>query len=190
MKCHAVLLSAGVLLLGSACIQVNVPETRSAATSHYALELPKDFKTPNVRVAVAEFSSESPAKFKMLSRTGTTLMRDPLAKWTQSPSVLLSSAFRDLFGCDETDYSKAKYLLEGDIYVFERNLDTKTADLKVLYRLVRTDNNEGVFAKPLVSSVPVKDDSNKAFADAMSKAVVEQAEKIRQEINALADKKK
>jgi len=102
----------------------------------------------------------------MLSRTGTVLKQESRAKWTQSPSVLLSSAFRDLFGCDDADYESAKYLLEGDIYVFERNADTNTADLKVLYRLLSRKSGEAVFAKSYESAVPIRENTNAAFAEA------------------------
>ena len=190
MKYPVLFLSAGTILFHAACIQVNLPEKPAAATDHYTLNLPKNFKVPSVRVAVAEFASESPAKFKMLSRTGTVLKQESRAKWTQSPSVLLSSAFRDLFGCDDADYESAKYLLEGDIYVFERNADTNTADLKVLYRLLSRKSGEAVFAKSYESAVPIRENTNAAFAEAMSKAVLEQAEKVREDINVCTGKKK
>ena len=190
MKYPVFLLSAAVLFFHTACIQVNLPETKSKKTDYYSLNLPKEFKAPAVRVAVAEFATESPAKFKILSRTGAVLKQSAHAKWTQSPSVLLSSAFRDLYGCDDADYEEAKYLLEGDIYVFERNLDTKAADLKVLYRLILRESRKTVFAKSFESAIPIQGDTDAAFAEAMSKAVVEQAEKVKQEINACAGKLK
>ena len=189
MKYGFMILFASCIAIQTACIQVNLPESTPKKTVHYTLDLPRDFKSPSVQIAVAEFASESPAKFKMLLRKGTELQQDSFAKWSQSPSVMISAALRDLFGCDDADYEKSPFLLEGDIYIFERNLDTNTADLKILYRLVNRKNGDTVFTKLLNSSVSLKGNSPADFAAAMSKAVVEQATVIRNEIEALNKKK-
>lgn len=177
-----------VLLIQTACIQVNIPDVQGKKTNHYTLNLPKNFQPPPVPVAISEFASETPAKFRMLFRKGSELEQETLSKWVQTPSVLLSCAFRDLFGCDNADSESAKWILEGDIYTFEKNLDTNTADLKVLYRLINRKNGDVRFVKLLNTSVPVSGASPADFANAMSKAVVEQAETIKMEITDMGNK--
>ena len=173
-------------LLCTACIQVNLPENRHPAqTVQYSLALPADFAPLTVPVAVSEFSSNSPAKFRMLSRKGTELKQDPFAKWVQTPSHLLTSAFRDLYGCDDGGYETAAYLLEGDIYTFEWNQENNTADLKVLYRLIDRKTNDIVFTKLQNTAIPLKGNSASDFAAAMSDAVVKQASELKGSIQNL-----
>lgn len=174
------LLTVLVPLLVAGCIQVNLPEKgKGTPTVHYTLNLPSDFKAPDVPVAVAGFVSNTPAKFRILSRKGTVLNQDPFAKWTQTPSNLLAFALRDLLDCDNHVSEKSAYLLDGDIYIFEWNLDTNTADLKVLYRLIDRKTKDVVFTRLENTSVPLKGSSSADFAEAMSQAVVKQAETIR-----------
>ena len=181
MNWKSLIAAAIIPLLTAACIQVNLPDKQQKKnTVHYALDLPADFKIPNQPVAVAEFSSNTPAKFRMLSRKGTELNQDPFAKWTQTPSYLLTFAFRDLYGCDDGADENSVYLLEGDLYTFERNLDTGTADLKVLYRLINRKTKDVVFSKLQNTAEPLKGTSSADFAEAMSKAVVKQAGVIRE----------
>ena len=167
------------------CFQLNIPESSGNQTMQYTLALPSGFKAPETRVSIAEFVSESPAKFKMLSRKGTVLQFDTFSKWTQTPSVMVSSAFRKLYGADNDDFSDTKYILEGDIFTFERNLNSNTADLKVLYRLINRADKKVIFCKELSSSIRLKGNTPEDFAAAMSQAVVDQAEKIKQDISAL-----
>lgn len=187
MKRTCLILTALVCCAFTGCIQLNLPEFSGNKTGQYTLVLPSDFKAPESKIAVAEFVSESPAKFKMLSRKGTALQYDTFSKWTQTPSVMVSSAFRILYKNEEGDFSGATYILEGDIYTFERNLDTNTADLKIMYRLINRSDKKVVFSKELTSSIRLKGGSPEDFATAMSQAVVEQAEKIKQEISALME---
>ena len=184
MRSVAFIFFCALLLLHTACIQLNIPESRGNRTVEYTLVLPSQFKAPEKKIAVAEFVSDSPAKFKMLSRQGTELQFEPFAKWSQTPSVMVTAAFRKLYGLDDVQ-KNADYLLEGDILTFERNLDTKTADLKIVYRFIKRSDRTSVSCKELFTSVPLKGDTPADFADAMSKAVAEQAEKIRQDINSL-----
>lgn len=174
-----------VLLVMTACIQVQMPETEQKKTAHYVLLLPENFKAPALRVSVAEFTTDTSAKFKMLSRKGTEVIQEPFAKWDQSPTILLPAALRTLFNSFDSSYDKAAYLLEGDIRCFERNLDTKTADLNVVYRLTDRKSNQTVFTKTLKTSVPLAGDTPKDFADAMSKAVTEQANALCREFSAV-----
>lgn len=180
---YTILFSVLAVLVTSGCIQVNIPRTESKETVQYTLLLPETFQAPDVSLIITEFSSESPAKFKMLSRKDSVLQQDSFAKWTMTPAVMVSAAFRKLYHCDDADYQNAQYFLSGNIFTFERNLDTKTADLKIRYTLVNRQLKKIVFVKELVSAVPLPGDSSADFAAAMSKAVVEQAEKIRQEID-------
>ena len=184
MKKIIFVLTGAILLVHSGCIQLNIPASPGNQTVQYTLVLPEKFKAPAKKIAVAEFVSDSPAKFKMLSRKGTAQQFDTFAKWSQSPSELVTAAFRKLYGIDDIQ-DNAEYLLEGDILTFERNLDTKTADLKIVYRLLKYSDRTVVFRKELSTAVPLKGDTPADFADAMSKAVAEQAEKIRQDLDSL-----
>ncbi|MBQ9771675.1 MAG: membrane integrity-associated transporter subunit PqiC [Lentisphaeria bacterium] len=172
-----------LLVVLTGCIQLNIPDSPGNQTMQYTLVLPSQAKTSVKNVAVTEFSSESPAKFKMLSRQGTVQQFDSFAKWSQTPSVMVSSAFRKIYGID--DDVDAEYLLEGDILTFERNLDKKTADLRIVYSVVKRSDRKVIFRKELSSSVPLKGDTPAAFAEAMSKAVIEQAEAIRKNLDTL-----
>lgn len=171
-----------LLILCSGCIQVNLPESSSKKTEYYGFVLPKDFKAPETPVYIREFVSESPAKFRMLSRKGSVLKYDSFAKWAEMPSVMLSSAFRKLYGCDDDDFETAKFFLDGCIFEFEKNLDRNTADLKVQYTLIDRQNEKIIFKKVISSSIPLDGNSPADFAAAMSNAVAEQAEKISADI--------
>ena len=176
--------AGAILLIHTGCFQLNIPASPGNQTVQYTLVLPGQFKVPVKKIAVAEFVSDSPAKFKMLSRKGAAQQFDSFAKWSQTPSVMLTAAFRKLYGIDDVQ-DNAEYLLEGDILTFERNLDTKTADLKVVYRLVKRNDRSVVFRKELSSSITLKGDTQADFAEAMSAAVIAQAEKIRDNLDAL-----
>lgn len=178
-----------LLILTVGCVQVNLPEVVGKKTAQFTLVMPKEFKKMESPVIVSEFVSESPAKFKMLSRKGTALKTDSHSKWVLPPAVMVSSAYRKLYGAENLDHDTAKYMLEGDLFTFERNMDTKTADLKIQYTLIDRSNEKVVFRKLIQSSIPLGGNSPENFADAMSKAVAEQAEQIRQEIVKLEKKK-
>ncbi|MBR2439759.1 MAG: membrane integrity-associated transporter subunit PqiC [Lentisphaeria bacterium] len=176
-------------ILCSGCIQVNLPQSSSRPTAHFSLGLPTDFKAPQTSVYIREFVSECPAKFRMLSRKGSVLKYDDFAKWAETPSVMLSSAFRKLFGCDNDDIETAKYFLDGCIFAFEKNLETNAAVLRIQYTLTDRQNDKVLFKKMINTSIPFTGDTPEAFAAAMSKAVTEQAEKIRSDIAELKTKK-
>ena len=176
---YSVLFFLQIVCILSGCIQVDLPEASSKKVQEYVLELPTQFKKTDFPVTIAEFGSESPAKFKFLSRKGALLVYDSFAKWSQPPSVMISNAFRQLYGYDDN----AKYLLKGVILTFERNLDRKTADLKIQYTLVNRENEKKIFKETLFSSIPLNGETPADFAAAMSKAVSEQAEKIKQLLN-------
>lgn len=181
-----ILLSVFVLLaVCSGCVQVNLPQSSGKETKQYSLLLPSDFQAPERAVYVREFRTESPAKFKMLSRKGSSLQFDSFAKWITTPTVMISSAYRKLYGSDNEDYKTAPYFLDGTILTFERNLDTNTADLKIQYCLVNRQTDKEVFKKLISSSVPLAGNSPADFASAMSKAVLEQAGTIKKEIDNL-----
>jgi ABC-type uncharacterized transport system auxiliary subunit len=170
-------------VFSTGCFRVVLPEMdQKPQTLHYALQLPAESKPLPVPVTVARFISNTPAKFRMLSRRGTEIKFDPHAKWTDSPSMLLSSAFSALYGSDDANYESAQYLLECDVYTFERNLDTGTADLNVLYRLINRKTRKVIFSKELNTAIPLKGNTASDFAEAMSEAVVKQSEMIRREI--------
>lgn len=176
---------AAVLVLSAGCFQLNLPEVQGKKTAQYTLDLPADFKKPEISLAIAEFVSETSAKYKMVSRKGTEVFVDPFAKWSSTPSVMITSAFRKLFGCDDSDNDEAIYLLQGDIFLFERNLNRNTADLKIQYVLTERESGKNVWKKELSTSVPLTGDTPEAFALAMSKAVVIQAEAVRTDISKL-----
>lgn len=184
-------LYAGIFLLalGTGCIQVELPQSSSRTTDHFSLVLPTDFKAPQTAVYIREFVSECPAKFRMLSRKGSVLKYDDFAKWAETPSVMLSSAFRKLFGCDNDDFETAKYFLDGCIFAFEKNLETNAAVLRIQYTLTDRQNDKVLFKKMINTSIPFIGDTPEAFAAAMSKAVTEQAEKIRSDIAELKTEK-
>ena len=184
MKKFLFVFAGAILLIHTGCIQLNIPASPGNQTVQYTLVLPVQGKAPAKKIAVAEFVSDSPAKFKMLSRKGTAQQFDSFAKWSQTPSVLMTTAFRKLYGIDDIQ-DNAEYLLEGDILTFERNLDTKSADLKVVYRLLNRSDRKVVFRKELFSSIPLKGDTPADFAEAMSKAVAAQAEMIRENLDSL-----
>ena len=178
MKYAALFCCAAVCFL-TGCIQVNLPEASTRKVQEYTLVLPAHFQKPAFPVTVSEFSSESPAKFKFLSRNGALLEYDSFSKWSQPPSVMISNAYRQLYGDDDN----AEYLLKGVILTFERNLKKKTADLKIQYTLVKRDDEKEIFSKKLESSVQMKGDSPTDFAAAMSQAVTEQAGTLKKLLN-------
>lgn len=161
----------------------------------YDLVAPASVVTGDYNVSVQPFTSESAAKFKMLTRSGVELFHDEFNRWSQTPAVLLTRYCRMAFADDASVDSKKSlpsYDLSGSVLVFEADLKTKTAQLCVRYTI--TDQNNGSILRSgvLHYTVPLKKDGafSEAFAEAMSTAAKQMVTELAGMMKDLSTKKK
>lgn len=141
----------------------------------YDLVAPAPVATGDYNVSVQPFTSESAARFKMLTRSGVELFHDEFNRWSQTPAVLLTRYCRMAFAGDAPVDSKKSlptYNLTCSVLVFEADLKTKTAQLCVRYTITNQNNGNVLRSGVLRYAVPLKNDGPlpESFADAMSTA--------------------
>ena len=171
-------------LLLTACVKVDLPPPSERKTVQYTLELPDDFKCQHPAVDILYFTSESPAKFKMLSRKGAEIQLDSFAKWDMLPSVMLTNSYRILLKGNEEN---ALYSMDGDILIFERDLEKNAAVLKVTYHVKNRETGKVVYTGTLENSVVLSGDRPADFAKAMSQAFAAQAAELCKQLSKLSE---
>ena len=139
----------------------------------YDLIAPTSVVTGDYNVSVQPFTSESAAKFKMLTRAGVELLHDEFNRWSQTPAVLLTRYCRMAFASDAPVDSKKNlpsYDLSCSVLVFEADLKTRSAQLCIQYTITNQNNDRVLQSGVLRYAVPLKKDGtfSEAFADAMS----------------------
>jgi len=163
----------------TACFSVNLPRQEIRETRTFDLTLPSAPQKFTYRVEIVPFLSESPAKFKMLYRSGSELKMDEYNKWSQTPSRMLTRFFRSAF---ISDVPAPLLVLRGKILTFEVDAEMKSACLAVSYSVSREGAAEPFLNQVLKTSVPMGDVSASSFAQAMSKAASVQAGELKQKI--------
>lgn len=171
------LCTAAVLLSG--CFNVNLPKQEIRKTKTYDISRTATDTFP-FRVEILPFRSDSPAKFKMLHRSGTRLVIDEYSKWAQTPSRIMTQNFRSAFR------SAAKqdpaFKLSGNILSFELDEPSRSAVLSTAYTVSALDGKEPLFSSTLTNRIPVEELSAEAFARAMEQAVSMQIADIKKRI--------
>ena len=168
----------------TACVKVDLPAPSERKTVQYSLQLPEDFKCPHPAVDVLYFTSESPAKFKMLSRRGAEIQLDSFAKWDAVPSEMLTNSYRILLNGNQEN---ARYSLDGEILVFERDLEKNMAVLKVSYHVKNRENGKVVYTGTLLNTAALAGDLPVDFANAMSQAFAAQAAELCKQLSKLSE---
>ena len=141
----------------------------------FDLVAPTPVATGDYNVSVLPFTSESAAKFKMLTRSGVELFHDEFNRWAQTPSVLLTRYCRMAFAGDapvDSNKSLPAYNLTCAVLMFEADLKTKAALLSVRYTITSQVGGNVHRSGVLRYAVPLKSDVAlpEAFAEAMSVA--------------------
>ena len=161
----------------------------------YDLVAPTPVVSGVYSVSVQPFTSESAAKFKMLTRSGVELYHDEFNRWSQTPAVLLTRYCRMAFAADAPVDSKKNlpsYDLSCSVLVFEADLKTKTAQLCVRYAITNQNNDKVLRSGVLHYTVQMKKDGvfYEAFAEAMSTAAKQMVTELAKLMNDLSAKKK
>ena len=166
-------------VLFSGCISVNLPKQEIRETKTYDISRTATDSFP-FRVEILPVRSDSPAKFKMLRRSGTLLTADEYNKWAQTPSRIMTQNFRSAFR-SATKQDPA-FKLSGNILSFELDEPSRSAVLSTAYTVSALDGKEPLFSCTLTSRIPVEELSADAFARAMEQAVSTQVADIKKRI--------
>lgn len=150
-----------------------------------------DFNVPeskNYGIDVMCFSSDLPASTKMVFRKESNeIAYDIYNNWAQTPQNILTKYLTFYFNNPhkQTDpkHTNNKLIIDGNIYTFECNMETKEAVLNVRVKLIQ---NEAILSNKIYS-VRKKMAALTAFdfSKAMTQATCELAQRIERDINKL-----
>ncbi len=144
-------------------------------------KLSQEFAACNLDVA--NFASDSSARFKMLFRHGNELKPSENCRWAQTPQEMLTRYFRIVFGSQ----SNAPYRLEGLLLAFESDPAEKVCRLFFRYSVCRTSDDRTVYSgiSRIVIPLPGNAEPGSGFADAMHKAVEQLVTEIGEKVRKL-----
>lgn len=166
--------AAALLIPG--CISVNLPKQEIRETKTYDISRISSEPFP-FRVEVLPFRSDSPAKFKMLRRSGSRLTADEYNKWAQTPARIMTQNFRSAFRSAVKEDPAFK--ISGNILAFELDEPSASAVLTANYTVSPLNELEPLFSRVLTTRIPLKELSADAFARAMEQAIAVQVADVK-----------
>jgi len=146
-------------------------------------------ESKNYGFDIKNFSSDLPASTKMIFRRDSNEIEyDVYNNWAQTPQNLLTKYFIFYFNNPhnqlESKYANKKLTIEGDLYNFECNMDTKEAVLSVRIKII---HNETIILSKIYS---VKEKmlmlTASDFSKAMAKAILKLAQQVEKDIENIA----
>lgn len=155
-------------------------------TTHFDLDRSPLTNSPNLGILVPQrFSSSLPSSTKMIFHfPGNEVKYDMYNNWAQTPQDLVARYFTLYFNNPEQSIpmsSTMKYTLDGCIYNFECDTNTKEA-IFTMGIILRDKNDLLILAKLYGSKVKMEKLTASDFAGAMSKAVNNVAEQIHKDV--------
>ncbi len=159
--------SALVLIAASGCSIF--PEAEYHEIQTFDLILPSHTVADGVNLSIGNFSTNCPAKFKMLYRKGgSRIFVDEYNKWSQTPGQMISNYLKaGLSGSNPV--SKNTCTVSGSVFCFEIDLDKDEAKLGVAYE-IRNSEEERLLSTSRFYTVKFKEFTPENAAQAMSEA--------------------
>ncbi len=167
----------------------NLPSPLVPETKIYDLNAPsgENFSKP---LDILAFSSDAPAKYKMLYRgSKNELIVDEYHKWTQPPAAMVTRIFRAAFNGPTPTGCVTRWKLRGNILTFEVNRNTGKAILTIRYILSSGADGNILLTKTLTTAVPVKEFNAETYSSAMSNAVDAQIRAVKELLQNLPEGK-
>ncbi len=155
-------------------------------TTHFDFDRSPLTNSPNMGILVPQrFTSTLPSSTKMIFQfPGNEVKYDMYNNWAQIPQDLVARYFTLYFNNPEKSIplaSTMKYTMDGCIYEFECDTNTKEA-VFTMGVILRDKNDSLILAKLYGSKVKMEKLSASDFAGAMSKAVDNVAVQIQKNI--------
>lgn len=161
-----------------------------------------DLGIPEVRQAlpfsllIRPFTSDTSARYKMLFRKGERLIPDEFARWSRTPSEMLTRYCRIAFS-RSTDHAAGRdgvphpeFVLTGTVLSFETDVTAKISRLFVKCVLCDTENDFRIFwAKTYFITVPAaisEKEPGQGAAVAMRQAVENFVRDLDQDLSGLS----
>lgn len=162
--------------------------TPTPTTAYFDLGDIKTSRSKNYNIDIRNFSSDFSSSTRMIFRKESNQIEyDIYNNWAQTPQNIITKYLIFYFNnpCNQTDpkYKNDKLYIEGIVYNFECNIDTKEAIVNVRIKIIQNDTitlDKMYGIKEKISQLTASD-----FSKAMAKAVFSLAEQMESDINRL-----
>lgn len=155
-------------------------------TTYFDLGVFRTSELKNYNIYVKNFSSDLPSSTKMIFRKESNEIEyDIYNNWAQTPQNILTKYlifyFNNPYKQTDSKYANNSLTLEGNIYDFECNINTKEAVLNVGIKIIQNDTiilNKIYSIREQISKLTASD-----FSKAMAQATFKLAQQIESDIN-------
>jgi ABC-type uncharacterized transport system auxiliary subunit len=147
--------------------------------------IPAEILKDDLVFTVEPFMNETPCRFKMVySKEDNEVVVDSYNRWAQTPEIMLTAYLQGTFREDENvnTSNQPHFAMSGTITEFKINLPQKQVELSVRYRIWDYNTGTNYIRKSLNFTQPVKEESPKNFAVAMSEVAKKYADVLKKEL--------
>ena len=181
-RLSSVILSViGVVLLSSCSI---LPKPTVTEIHYYDIGFPEKNINTELAISVLTFTGGVGADSRMVFRNNTNKVQfDAYNRWSYSPAKLVQRYLSLAF--DDNKIAPTMYMVKGEILRFDGNIENKTANLSMKIDTSPVEGNTTISSEVYSVSIPVKNETATAYAEAMQKAMHVITLKIEKQLKSL-----